>query len=153
LDIRLGPGTSCGALANTQGQVVGINTMIDNGLGLAVPANDVAAFIARMETSAAPPTLGITVKPTPFRIGSRLALGLRIQELMPKGKAAAASLAVGDVIIEVDGHFLSDSVDLFDRLARGGVIQLKFLRGGKPVPREVAIALPHYTEGGHSVAA
>ena len=43
-DIRLAPGNSGGPLADAQGRLVGINSMIARGLGLAVPLDDVERF-------------------------------------------------------------------------------------------------------------
>jgi serine protease Do len=45
-DLRLGPGNSGGPLADTAGQVIGINTMVAGGLALAIPINDVRRFVA-----------------------------------------------------------------------------------------------------------
>lgn len=44
-DIRLAPGNSGGLLADVQGRVVGINTMIVEGLALAIPSNVVERFL------------------------------------------------------------------------------------------------------------
>ncbi len=44
-DIRLAPGNSGGILANAAGQVIGINTMIFHGIGLAIPAHEVNRFL------------------------------------------------------------------------------------------------------------
>jgi serine protease Do len=44
-DVRLAPGNSGGMLADASGRVIGITTMIWNGLALAVPSNEVNAFI------------------------------------------------------------------------------------------------------------
>ncbi len=46
-DIRLAPGNSGGILANAEGQAIGMNTMIFNGLGLAIPSNRAALFARR----------------------------------------------------------------------------------------------------------
>ena len=51
-DLRLAPGNSGGPLADTAGQVVGINTMIAGDLALAIPINDVRRFVAATVPSA-----------------------------------------------------------------------------------------------------
>jgi len=51
-DVRLAPGNSGGPLADTAGQVVGINTMIAGGLALAIPINDVRRFVTSTLASA-----------------------------------------------------------------------------------------------------
>ena len=45
-DIRLAPGNSGGPLADALGRVVGVNTMIAGGLGIAVPVTTVARFLS-----------------------------------------------------------------------------------------------------------
>jgi serine protease Do len=46
-DLRLAPGNSGGPLADSEGRVVGINTMIAGGLALAVPVTEVEALVRR----------------------------------------------------------------------------------------------------------
>jgi serine protease Do len=45
-DVSLAPGNSGGILADADGRVIGINTMIFAGLALAVPVNAVARFLS-----------------------------------------------------------------------------------------------------------
>ena len=53
-DIRLAPGNSGGPLVNAAGHVVGINSMVVNGLGIAVASETVEAFVdgARVRAAA-----------------------------------------------------------------------------------------------------
>jgi serine protease Do len=44
-DLHLAPGFSGGILAGAEGRVIGINTMIFRGVGLAIPSNEVSKFV------------------------------------------------------------------------------------------------------------
>jgi serine protease Do len=46
-DVRLAPGNSGGPLVDTEGRLVGINSMVVNGLGVAVPARLIQRFVER----------------------------------------------------------------------------------------------------------
>jgi serine protease Do len=46
-DVRLAPGNSGGPLVDAEGRLVGINSMVVNGLGFAVPAALVQQFVER----------------------------------------------------------------------------------------------------------
>ncbi|MGA2119119.1 MAG: trypsin-like peptidase domain-containing protein [Bryobacteraceae bacterium] len=110
-DVRLAPGNSGGPLANAEGLVIGVNTAIYNGLGLAVPANDVADFLRRGTR----PLLGVTLNTVP--------LGLEILEVDSRGAAAVAGLKEGDVLL-MTYQELSAALD-----SGGEVMELRFLRG------------------------
>lgn len=122
-DVQLAPGNSGGPLANARGQVVGINTAIVHGLGVAVPSNAAVEFVRR----GARPSLGVVLRPVRF--------GLEILKVEPGGAAAAASLREGDVL-------LGSYDDLSDVLDSGGeVARLRFFRGGMERVREVFVPL------------
>ena len=46
-DVRLAPGNSGGPLVDAEGRLIGINSMVVNGLGVAVPAALVQRFVER----------------------------------------------------------------------------------------------------------
>jgi serine protease Do len=48
-DIRLAPGNSGGPLTDARGRVVGVNTLIAGGLGVAVPATTVSRFLEQVQ--------------------------------------------------------------------------------------------------------
>lgn len=53
-DLRLAPGFSGGPLADARGRLIGINTMMQGGLALAVPAALVQSWLRRTLSPAAP---------------------------------------------------------------------------------------------------
>ena len=89
----------------------------------------------------------------PPGFASRPALGLRIQQIVPGSKAHVASPLPGVVIIGADDTLFSSPDDPFDRQNKGGLMQLKYHRSGKAVPREVAIPLGPIADGRLSAAA
>jgi serine protease Do len=123
-DVRLAPGNSGGPLANADGRVVGINTAIVNGLGVAIPSNAAADFVEHGPK----PSLGVTLRPVP--------LGLLLLEVDPSGAAATASLRGGDVL-------LMPLEELHAALDSGvETLRVRFLRGAERAKiREVTVRL------------
>jgi serine protease Do len=110
-NVRLAPGNSGGPLANARGEVIGINTAVINGLGMAVPSNAAAEFLRQGPR----PALGVTLRPEEH--------GLRILQVEPNGPAAGASLREGDLLL---GSF----EELTAALDSGReVLPVRFLRG------------------------
>jgi serine protease Do len=127
---RLAPGNSGGPLANAQGQVIGINTAIVNGLGVAVPSRDIGAFLRR----GARPRLGVALRPV---IYDGRNWGLLLVEVEPDSAAHTASLRVGDILVGIDGQPLKSMDGLNDALDSGSpVVRLAFLRGDRSHVRE-----------------
>jgi serine protease Do len=123
--VRLAPGNSGGPLADAEGRLIGINTMVANGgLGLAIPANSVRGFLDRPE----PPRLGVsvqTVRLAPDR------LGLLILEVEPGSRAAEASLLTGDILVGAGGRRFDVNGGLAEAMedAGSGALRIEFLRG------------------------
>jgi serine protease Do len=135
-DVRLAPGNSGGPLADAYGRVIGINTMIVNGLGAAVPGNAVTAFLRR---GASGFSLGVTVQPVLLEDGR---FGLAVLKVDPGSPAAVAPLWTGDLLTGAAGRPFRSVDDLHAVLDNAdGVIHLQFLRGARAVTRQVAIRL------------
>jgi serine protease Do len=133
--VRLAPGNSGGPLANAQGQVIGINTAVMNGLGLAVPSREVGEFLRH----GARPRLGVELQPVVVAKGR---VGMLILNVEPESPAATASLRVGDVLVGVNGRPLESIDNLSDALDSGaGVLPLQFVRGDPARVRETVAQL------------
>ncbi len=141
-DAALNPGNSGGALADSRGRVVGINTAVAGiGLGLAVPIDrstrqilDSLIVDGRVRRA----FLGIVGGTRPLadalaeRLGRRR--GLEVVQLMEPSPAAAAGLRVGDVVVELDGNPIEGVADLQRRLigdAVGRRFELRIERAGE----------------------
>ena len=137
-DIRLAPGNSGGALADAQGRVIGINTVIAGGLALAVPSNTVERFLLQGER----PLLGVTIQPVLVPLRGKRVLGLLLLEIQPDSLAASAGLLTGDVLIGTAGQFFQRTTDLAQALWQlnpGDTLQLDFLRGSDRTSCQVQI--------------
>jgi serine protease Do len=135
--VRLAPGNSGGPLADAEGRLIGINTMVTStGIALAVPASAVAAFVR----NGSGPLLGVTIRPV--ELGSRR-LGLLVLEVSAGSMAAEASLMIGDILIGANGSRFEASADLSLALAEsaGAVLKLRFYRGERSREREVAVQI------------
>jgi serine protease Do len=136
---RLAPGNSGGPLANAQGKVIGINTAIVNGLGLAVPSRDIAEFLRRGSR----PRLGVALRPVAYD-GRRW--GLVVLEVEKEGAAAIASLRVGDILVGAGGRPLESMEGLHDAIDAAaapetGPLRLAFLRGDRSHVRETVVQI------------
>ncbi|MET8835005.1 trypsin-like peptidase domain-containing protein [Micromonospora sp. NPDC004540] len=128
-DAALNPGNSGGALADSAGRVVGVNTAVAGyGLGLAVPVNATTRqIIADLTTDGRVRRawLGVAGVPVPLppeitaRTGQRR--GLRVVEVVPGSPAGLAGLYLGDVIVAAGGRPVQDGQGL-QRLMLGPAI-------------------------------
>ena len=119
-DAAINPGNSGGALINSAGKLIGINSMKISkssveGIGFAIPSNEVASIIKQLETDGkiTRPALGISMvnlSSVNERVIEQLNLakdvknGVVIAEVTANGSAKAAGLQAYDVIVEIDGQ-------------------------------------------------
>jgi S1-C subfamily serine protease len=140
-DAALNPGNSGGALADSQGRVVGINTAVAGvGLGLAVPINTTSRRIIHAllrDGRVRRGYLGLATSPAPLpphwveRTGQRTAL--RVAEVVGGSPAETCGLRRGDLVLAVDGVPLGDAQSLQRLLfeeAIGSRMEITVLRNG-----------------------
>ncbi|HEX6111388.1 MAG TPA: Do family serine endopeptidase [Geminicoccaceae bacterium] len=144
-DASVNPGNSGGALVNSRGELVGINTAIlgptggNIGIGFAVPVNMARAVMTQLieHGQVRRGRLGITIQDLTPSLADSMNLDLRggavISEIEAGSAAARAGLAPGDVIVEVNGQPVLDADDL------------RNLIGLMPVGTDLAIVL--YRDG------
>jgi S1-C subfamily serine protease len=149
-DAALNPGSSGGALADSRGRVVGINTAVAGiGLGMAVPINATThriIYALMHDGRVRRAYLGLVTTParlTPAqaeRYGQRGAL--RVVEVVEKSPAAQSGLHAGDLVLAIDGAPLGDAQSLQKRLftdAIGQRMEVTVIRNGALVD---AVVLP-----------
>ena len=151
-DTAINPGNSGGPLVNIQGQVIGITSskIASNGktsvegLGFAIPSNDVQNIIKQLETDGkvTRPALGIqmvnlaNVGANDLRklnIPSSLTSGVVVRSVQ-SNMPANGHLQKYDVITKVDDKEIASSTDLQHALythAIGDTIKVTYYRNGK----------------------
>ncbi len=143
-DAALNPGNSGGALADSRGRVVGINTAVAGvGLGLAVPINRTTGRILTTlmrEGRFRRAYLGIAGgrRPLPPRLVQTLGrrAGVEVVEVVDGSPAAGAGLRRGDVIVELGGEPVEGVGDLQRLMAAeliGRSVAVRVLRGGETI--------------------
>jgi serine protease Do len=143
-DAALNPGNSGGALADSAGRVVGINTAVaGTGLGLAVPVNATTRRIVEAllrDGRVRRAYLGVvgTPAPVPADVAERHARhsGVRLAEVVPGSPAARAGLRAGDLVLDVGRHPVQDAQGIQKQLfgdAVGVPLPVTVLRNGAMV--------------------
>ena len=152
-DAAINPGNSGGALVDASGALVGINSAIQTfgssdasgeggsiGLGFAIPADQakrVAQALIRTG-SVQHATLGVNVR----SVSADTSLGAQVVNVRAGGSAAAAGLAVGDVITRIGDRRIGGASDLTVAVldySPGDTVSVTFDRGGQSHVVRVAL--------------
>ena len=147
-DAALNPGNSGGALADSRGRVVGINTALAGvGLGLAVPINATTRGVVAelMRTGRVRRAfVGIAGGDRPLPPGVRAELGrasgVEVIGVEPEGPAAAAGVRTEDLIVSIDGRPVERMDDLLRAMSGDAVgvpLQVGVVRAGRRMELEL----------------
>jgi S1-C subfamily serine protease len=162
-DAAINPGNSGGPLLNSEGKLIGVNTMIYSpsgasaGIGFAIPVNTVKEVVPELikHGRLVRPILGIAVAPDHWakQIGVQ---GVPILRTEPNSPAAEAGLegakrnswgqiTLGDVIVAIDDYPVTNDDQLLSALEHykpGDKVKVSVVRNGKLVIRNVRLAPP-----------
>jgi serine protease Do len=146
-DIRLAPGNSGGPLANARGEVVGVNSMIAGGLGLAVPS----AAVERLLRGESRPRLGVRLRPVTVTSAGARAVGFMIVLVEAGSRAESVGLGPGDVIVGLGGRLFASAAELLgvlEEIEASVLAVLEIVRAGK----RVTVEMPPLTDGRRAAA-
>jgi Do/DeqQ family serine protease len=154
-DAAVNQGNSGGALVNTAGELVGINSAIASptgsyaGYSYAIPVNLIKKVVndilkygnvqrAYLGVRYAPSSLIGNMSDEQLKDAGirRDVNGVQVTDVLPNSSAAAAGIRTGDVITAVNGVKIPTTSQLSEQVARykpGDKISLSYLRDGKEV--------------------
>jgi serine protease Do len=145
-DAPINQGNSGGALVNTQGELIGINSQIlspsggNIGIGFAIPANMARNVMAQLidHGNVRRGLLGVSVQPVTSDIARSLhiedARGALVNSITAGGAAEKAGLQRGDIITAINGTAVKDTNSLRNEVGQmlpGTDVKVTLLRDGK----------------------
>lgn len=148
-DAAINPGNSGGALINTQGLVIGINSLKISesgveGLGFAIPSNDVIPIVNELieKGKIERPYLGVGLAdleqiPSQYlqRLPENITKGTMITNIEPGSAADKAGLEVQDIIVSFNGSKIEKASDLrkylYSTADIGEKVKLEVYRNGE----------------------
>ncbi|MCC6288703.1 MAG: trypsin-like peptidase domain-containing protein [Chitinophagaceae bacterium] len=146
-DAAVNPGSSGGALVNTNGELIGINAAIASptgsyaGYAYSIPSNLMKKVIGDIMKygSVQRGYLGISMAPENLDDAAKKELGINddidgvwVADIDPQGAAAEAGIKKGDAITKINGTNVSTSAQLSEQIARlkpGDKVDITYTRG------------------------
>ncbi|PJY98983.1 S1C family serine protease [Bacillus vallismortis] len=160
-DAAINPGNSGGPLLNTDGKIVGINSMKISeddveGIGFAIPSNDVKPIAEELLSKGQieRPYIGVSMldleqvpqnyqEGTLGLFGSQLNKGVYIREVASGSPAEKAGLKAEDIIISLKGKEITTGSELRNILYKdaniGDTVEVKILRNGKEMTKKIKL--------------
>ena len=128
-DAAINRGNSGGALVNTRGELIGINSEILSsnggfiGIGFAIPSNMAKNVMQQLleKGKVQRGMLGVTIQPVTSDIAASLGLhsarGVLVNSVNPGGPAEQAGVKQGDVILRLNGKDVNETNGLRNEVA------------------------------------
>lgn len=145
-DASINPGNSGGPLADIDGRIIGVNTLIsgmNRGIGFAIPINLATNIASQLiaEGRVRRPWLGISIAGIQEsvqlqRLFPGVERGVVVQGIQPDAPALSSDLRPGDVILRVDGVEVAMASDLQKQILAkqiGQTVELDVWRQGRNV--------------------
>jgi serine protease Do len=165
-DAKINPGNSGGPLVNLQGEVIGINTLINVGpggaYGFAIPINQARQMAKAIITDGRVRHAWMGIGLSDVKDGVKLgddgepeqkeqnkpskvlpAKAAWVSRVMPSSPAEKAGVHVGDVITQIDGQKIEGATDVIDYVAAqkvGAKLMVALFRDGKASKSQVTLA-------------
>ncbi len=153
-DAAINPGNSGGPLANINGEVIGINTMIASrsggyqGIGFAMPINTAVKVYNQIIKvgHVTRGSVGIRFSEGPNNADLvkvyGASHGILVQEVEPGGPADKAGVKSEDVVTSINGRPINKGQDLIDMVADsevGSTLKLGVIRDKKPITLDIVV--------------
>lgn len=158
-DASINPGNSGGALINIGGKVIGINSMKIassnvEGMGFAIPSNDVVRIIAELEANGEVirPVLGVSMmdlqqvsvsqQRSVLNLPEEVIAGVVVADIQASSAASDAGIEQYDVIVGMDGEEITNMVELRKILYRqevGETVPVELYRNGERMTIQVTL--------------
>ncbi len=148
-DAAVNPGNSGGALVNSRGELVGINTLIKSetgsyvGYSFAVPESIVRKVVTDLREFGVVQRAMLGVSFAPINddfieqqgeeLGIKESGGVYVATVQEGGAASEAGIRKGDIIVSIDGRELTSKVNLPEIIAMhrpGDIVKISVKRGG-----------------------
>ncbi|MCF6220598.1 MAG: DegQ family serine endoprotease [Robiginitomaculum sp.] len=153
-DAAINKGNSGGALINSKGELIGINSRIlsrsggSNGIGFAIPANMISGIMDQLVSygEVRRGRIGVGIQDITPELQEAMGLASRdgalVRQVEADSPAEKAGLKVGDVIVGFNGEEILDSNDI--RNAVGAVelgkrARISYMRDGKKHSTKIGI--------------
>jgi Do/DeqQ family serine protease len=153
-DAAINRGNSGGALVNTNGELIGINSQIlspsggNIGIGFAIPSNMAKAVMDQLLKTGKVHRgmMGVTIQPVDADLASSLNLpaarGAIITSVSPGGPAQRAGIERGDVVTAINNQPVIDHNSLRNQIAGmapGSTANVTVVRNGREQNMQVAL--------------